>query len=63
MNKLTPVKAIRHKCLECQANRYSLVRNCEEKDCPLYFFRLGRNPNRLGHMSKRSDSKSGKIAG
>ena len=63
MKKLTPVKAIRHKCLECQANRYSLVRNCEEKGCPLHRFRLGRNPNHSGCIPKSGDSKSGKIAG
>lgn len=59
MKKLTPVKAIRHKCLECQANRYSLIRNCEEKNCPLYCFRLGLNPNHSGRMPKSGDSKSG----
>ncbi len=63
MKKLTPIQAIRHKCLECQAKRYSLIRNCEEKDCPLHRFRLGRNPNYSGRMPKSCDSKTGKIAG
>lgn len=44
MAKLTPIQAIRKKCLECQLNRYSLVRNCETKDCPLYLYRLGKRP-------------------
>jgi hypothetical protein len=63
MKKLTPIRAIRHKCLECQGNRYSLIRNCEEKECPLHNFRLGLNPNHSGRMSKSGDSKSGEIAG
>ncbi|MEW6008863.1 MAG: hypothetical protein AB1629_04435 [Candidatus Omnitrophota bacterium] len=44
MKKLPPIKAIRHKCLECQGNRYSLIRNCDNKDCPLYPYRLGHRP-------------------
>lgn len=59
MKKLTPIRAIRHKCLECQSKHYSLIRNCEEKGCPLYRFRLGRNPNCSGRMPKSDDSKSG----
>lgn len=42
--RLTPIKAIRVKCLECTGNHYSLVRNCESKDCPLYLYRLGCRP-------------------
>lgn len=44
----TPVKAIRAKCLDCQGGRPSLVRNCEMTDCPLYPYRMGKNPNRKG---------------
>lgn len=63
MKKLTPIRAIRHKCRECTGNQYSLIRKCERSDCPLYRFRLGRNPNRSGRMPKSDNSKSGKIAG
>ena len=44
MKPLTPIKAIRKKCLECQNNQYSLVRGCESKGCPLYRFRMGKRP-------------------
>lgn len=43
--KLTPVKAIRQHCLECSGGSPSEVRNCVILDCPLYAFRLGKNPN------------------
>mgnify|MGYP001558479290 CR=1 FL=1 len=62
MKKLTPIQAIRKKCLECQEKHYSWVRNCEIKDCSLYRFRLGRNPNYSGHMPKSDDSETGQIA-
>ena len=45
---LTPLKAIRSKCLDCAGGRPSLVRQCESAGCPLHFYRFGRNPNRKG---------------
>ena len=44
---ITPLKAIRQKCLDCSGGR-SNVRNCAAIDCPLYQFRMGKNPNRAG---------------
>ncbi|GIU70440.1 MAG: hypothetical protein KatS3mg002_1676 [Candidatus Woesearchaeota archaeon] len=46
MKKLTPIKAIRKHCLECSSGIPSEVKNCIITDCPLYPFRLGKNPNR-----------------
>ena len=40
-----PVKAIRAFCLEC-VETYNDVKECPAKECPLYPFRLGRNPYR-----------------
>jgi len=40
----TPVKAIRAKCLECEGNSYKAVRRCENTDCSLYPYRLGKRP-------------------
>ncbi|MCU0666909.1 MAG: hypothetical protein MUF05_07440 [Candidatus Omnitrophica bacterium] len=48
MKRLTPVKAIRAKCLDCSAGQPSEIRNCLIEDCPLYFYRFGKNPNRVG---------------
>jgi len=46
--KLTPLQAIRQHCLECSAGNKSEVRNCIIVECPLYPFRMGKNPNRAG---------------
>ena len=45
MNKLTPIKSIRLKCLDCCAGIPKEVRECPIEECPLYQFRLGTNPN------------------
>lgn len=43
---LTPVKAIRAKCIECSGGNRSEADRCQIKDCPLYADRHGKNPNR-----------------
>jgi hypothetical protein len=47
MKKLTPIRAIRFKCLDCYSTA-KMVKECQEKDCPLYPYRLGHNPMRKG---------------
>jgi len=39
---MTPLEAIRKKCLQCSNYQYSEVANCPIKDCPLYPFRFGK---------------------
>lgn len=42
---LTPIKAIRAKCLDCCCGSYQEVRLCTcEKTCALYPYRLGHRP-------------------
>lgn len=41
-----PVKAIRAKCLSCCCGQAGEVQGCTIKGCPLYPFRLGKNPYR-----------------
>lgn len=43
---LTPVKAIRAKCIECSGGNRSEADRCQIKDCPRYAYRHGKNPNR-----------------
>jgi hypothetical protein len=40
---LTPIQAIRKKCLECSNGQYNEIRGCLIKTCPLYLFRVGEN--------------------
>ena len=42
---ISPLKAIRANCLEC-ANSANEVKLCPCTNCPLYAFRLGKNPHR-----------------
>lgn len=44
MAKLTPIKAIRAKCLDCSNGQFKEVRLCPVKNCPLYEYRGGHRP-------------------
>ena len=46
MNKtrLTPMRAIRMKCLDCCCDQVKEVRLCPCTDCSLYPYRLGHRP-------------------
>lgn len=44
MAKLTPMKAIRRKCLECCNGQVKEVRECSIKKCALYGYRSGHRP-------------------
>ena len=44
MAKLTPLKAIRKKCLDCCAGQMNEVRLCTVKNCPLHEYRSGHRP-------------------
>ena len=45
-NLKNPVKAIRAKCMDCCCNQVGEVEKCPAEDCPLYPFRMGKNPFR-----------------
>ncbi len=47
----TPIKAIKAKCLDCCCGQREEVRECPVKECPLWTFRLGKNPNRARNMT------------
>lgn len=47
----TPIKAIRAKCLDCCCDQREEVKLCPAKDCPLWPFRMGKNPNRSKNMT------------
>ena len=51
--KLTPMKAIRNKCLDCCAGGYKAIRECKAENCPLWDYRMGKNPARKGTGNKR----------
>ena len=42
----SPIKAIKAKCLDCCCGQREEVKLCPVNTCPLWQFRLGKNPNR-----------------
>jgi hypothetical protein len=44
--RLTPIKAIRAKCLDCMGGSSKEVKLCNIPECSLYLYRLGKNPAR-----------------
>lgn len=55
---MTPIKAIRAKCLDCVAGQVVEVRLCPSSDCPLYPFRMGHNPNFQKMRSQRTKKEA-----
>lgn len=43
---LTPVKAIRAKCIECCAGQIYEVKHCTVTKCALYPYRMGHRPKK-----------------
>lgn len=41
---MTPMKAIRAKCLECCAGNWFEVKQCQIEGCSLYLYRFGHRP-------------------
>ena len=44
MSKLTPLKAIRRKCLDCCCQQTVEVRECTYTKCLLFAYRMGKGP-------------------
>lgn len=42
--KITPLRAIRDKCLDCCCGSGKEVRLCNVKKCPLFLYRSGHKP-------------------
>ena len=53
MKEITPMKAIRKKCLDCSCGSSEAVKNCFAKKCPLYQFRFGYKLDENGNRRKR----------
>ena len=43
---MTPMKAIRAKCLDCCCGQMNEVRLCPCKGCPLWAYRMGHRPKK-----------------
>ena len=45
---MTPIQAIRKKCLACSNYQPKEVRFCPIRDCSIFEYRFGKNPSRKG---------------
>lgn len=54
---MTPMKAIRAKCLNCCGGSAHEVRLCSCVDCSLHPYRFGKNPIRSGMINGGSFTK------
>lgn len=60
---MTPLKAIRAKCLDCSGGSAKEVRECVFVDCPLFALRFGKRPEssrRVLSESRRAALKAGR---
>ena len=55
--RLTPVKAIRAKCLDCSCGQPKEVRLCCIKNCPLYPYRMGKRPKTENCIDESAEMK------
>lgn len=54
---MTPIKAIRAKCLDCCCDNAAEVERCPCVKCSLYPFRFGKNPNIKGGSFNLTDEQ------
>ncbi|MEY9168252.1 hypothetical protein ABIE78_006371 [Sinorhizobium fredii] len=52
--QMSPMAAIRLKCLDCSSGQPSEVRACEAVNCPLWAFRAGIHPYTAAKMKNGS---------
>ncbi len=56
----SPLKAIKVFCVEeCNSGNYSYAKTCVDLKCPLYAFRLGKNPYRVCNLSEEQRAAAG----
>jgi hypothetical protein len=49
------LSAVRCKCLDCTAFQETIIRNCAIESCPLWPYRMGRNPFRKRMKKSTAD--------
>lgn len=57
MERMTPLKAMRGKCLDCCAGSGYEVAHCCIENCPLFSYRFGRRPGSDGANSRMSNER------
>lgn len=58
---MTPMKAIREKCLDCCCGNSNEVKLCPIKECSLWEFRSGHNPHIKGRKGSGDPNFGGRM--
>ena len=53
MGRMTPIKAIRAKCIDCCCGDKKEVRLCTIDWCPLWPYRMGKRPKKDASINKQ----------
>jgi hypothetical protein len=56
--KMPMLKVIRVKCLDCASGQPGQVRNCAITACPLWPYRMGKNPFAVGRPLDSETAKN-----
>ena len=59
---LTPIKAIRAKCLDCMCGQMNEVKMCPSEDCSLYPYRMGHSPKRREYTEEQRAEMGARLA-
>lgn len=62
VRRLTPLKAIRSKCLDCSGGSEKEVRECRITSCSLHPYRMGKRPSTVARQeeARGASLRSGK---
>lgn len=53
-------QAIHKHCLDCSGGSQTNLKNCPDKDCPLFPYRFGEEPNLFADLGSTNKSKKSK---
>lgn len=53
--KMPLIRVIRKKCIDCCCGQHSEVNKCHITDCPLWPYRMGKNPFHKRNTNKNDD--------
>lgn len=56
MRDITPMRAIRAKCIDCCGGNVYEPRYCTVERCPLHPYRLGKRPKRMNDTAEDSSA-------
>lgn len=59
---LSPLKAIRAKCLDCCCQQVNEVKLCECTDCPIHPYRFGKHPKGAINRKPLTEEQRAKAA-